>query len=147
MIQTAPHVADMARVISLAVAPVFLLTGVMALVNVLAVRLGRIIDRARQLEVLLTVPKEMQPPKLHDDLKALRRRARYVNNGITLSVASALLVCVVIAVLFVGSLINVDVASSVATLFIISMIALIGALLFFLREILIATATVKIGPV
>lgn len=147
MIQTAPHVADMARVISLAVAPVFLLTGVMALVNVLAVRLGRIIDRARQLEVLLTVPQEMQPPRLHEDLKALRRRARYVNNGITLSVASALLVCVVIVVLFVGSLIEVDVASSVATLFIISMITLIGALLFFLREILIATATVKIGPV
>jgi len=137
----------MARVISLAVAPVFLLTGIMALVNVLAVRLGRIIDRARQLEQLLTVPAEMQPPKLHEDLKALRRRARYVNNGITLSVASALLVCVVIVVIFVGSLIEVDVASSVATLFIVSMIALIGALLFFLREILIATATVKIGPV
>ena len=147
MIQTAPHVSDIARVISLAVAPVFLLTGVMALVNVLAMRLGRIIDRARQLEQLLTAPKELQPPRLHEDLKALRRRARYVNNGITLSVTAALMICAVIVVLFVGSLIAVDVAYSVATLFIISMIALIGALLFFLREILIATATVKIGPV
>lgn len=147
MIQTAPHVADIARVISLAVAPVFLLSGIMALMNVLAVRLGRIIDRARQLEQLLTVPSEMQPPRLHEDLKALRQRARHVNNGITLSVTAALLVCVVIAALFVGSLMEVDVAYSVATLFIISMIALIGALLFFLREILLATATVKIGPV
>ena len=44
------HVAGVAQVIQAAVAPVFLLAGVGATLNVLATRIGRIIDRARVME-------------------------------------------------------------------------------------------------
>src|SRR5262245_36653333 len=45
-----PHISNISEVIQLAVAPVFLLTGVGATLNVLATRIGRIIDRARMME-------------------------------------------------------------------------------------------------
>ena len=44
------HFLDIARVIQLAIAPVFLLTGIAGLLGVMANRLARIIDRARDLE-------------------------------------------------------------------------------------------------
>ncbi len=50
MLSTAPHIANLAQVIQLAVAPVFLLAGVGTTLNALATRVGRIIDRARTME-------------------------------------------------------------------------------------------------
>ena len=45
----AVNVDDIGRAIQLALAPVFLLTGIAALLGVMAGRLARIIDRGRQL--------------------------------------------------------------------------------------------------
>jgi hypothetical protein len=145
MFQPDPPIAGIARVIQLSVAPVFLLTGVSSLIGVLTTRLGRIIDRARVLEALLTLPPEQQPAHIHEDLLTLSQRARLVNAGITLSVATALFVCAVIVVLFVGAFLQINVSSEVAILFIVAMIALIGALISFLREIFKATASLRIG--
>ena len=46
----APQVSEVAHTIQLAVAPIFLLAGVGAFLNVCAGRLSRIVDRARSLE-------------------------------------------------------------------------------------------------
>lgn len=146
MFQTESSTLEIARVIQLSVAPVFLLTGVSALLGVLTNRLGRIIDRARLLEGSLTLPPEMQPLHIHADLLTLSKRARLINTGITLSVATALFVCAVIASLFVGAFLEVNVTREVAILFIVAMVALIGALISFLLEIFKATATLRIGP-
>ena len=47
---SAPEVSQVAQTIQLAVAPIFLLAGVGAFLNVCAGRLSRIVDRARDLE-------------------------------------------------------------------------------------------------
>ena len=74
---------DIAHVIQAAIAPVFLLSGVAAMLGVLTNRLTRIVDRARALEArLVTQPEAL--PKLLADLKVLARRARYVNVAISL---------------------------------------------------------------
>lgn len=145
MLQTDSSTLGIARVIQLSVAPVFLLTGVSALLGVLTNRLGRIIDRARALEGALIHQPELQPPHIHADLLTLSKRARLINAAITLSVATALFVCAVIASLFVGAFMEINVTSEVAILFIVAMIALIGALIAFLLEIFKATATLRIG--
>jgi hypothetical protein len=143
---TLPATLGIARVIQLSVAPVFLLTGVSALLGVFTNRLARIIDRARLLEGSLILPPEMQPPHIHDDLRTLSKRARLINTGITLCVATALFVCAVIVTLFVGAFLQANVTSGVTILFIVAMVALIGALISFLLEIFKATATLRIGP-
>lgn len=48
--QALSGINDVAHVIQLAVAPVFLLTGVGAILSVLVNRLGRVVDRFRVLE-------------------------------------------------------------------------------------------------
>jgi hypothetical protein len=131
--------ATVANVIQLAIAPVFLVSGVAALLAVLANRLGRIIDRARALEVLAT------DAHIEAELLALSQRARLINRSITLATTSALLVCSVIVVLFLGTFFTIDLATTVALLFVAAMASLIVGLLTFLREIRLATRTLMIG--
>jgi hypothetical protein len=146
MFQTESSTLGIAHVVQLSVAPVFLLTGVSALLGVLTNRLARIIDRARTLEGALIIPPELQPQHIHEDLLTLSKRARLINTAITLSVATARVVCAVIASLFVGAFMEINVTGEVAILFIVAMVALIGALISFLLEIFKATSTLRIGP-
>jgi hypothetical protein len=135
-----------AHVIQLAVAPVFLLTGVGAMLGVLTSRLGRIIDRARVLEDDHASAEADRQLHLEGDLHTLARRVALINQAISLCTTCALLVCAVIAVLFVGGFLETDLSALVGLMFIAAMVALIGALVSFLREIQIATRSVRIGP-
>jgi hypothetical protein len=140
-----PGVSAIAHVIQLAVAPVFLLTGVSAMLSVLTNRLGRIIDRARALEDMYRSADAERRSHLERDLRTLASRSRLINRAIGLCTTSALLVCTVIGALFVGAFLNADLSVLVGLVFIAAMLALIGALVSFLREIHIATRNLRIG--
>jgi hypothetical protein len=136
-----------AHAIQLAVAPVFLLSGIGAMLAVLTSRLSRIIDRGRALDSqLVTAPPVDAAASIHSELVALSRRARLISRAITLCTVTALLVCAVIATMFVGAFVGFDAAVPVALLFVAAMVAFFGGLLSFLREIFIATANLRIGP-
>jgi uncharacterized protein DUF2721 len=139
------HVAGVAPVIQAAVAPVFLLTGVAGTLNVLASRIGRIIDRARLMEDRLPSATAAVAEDLHARLRVLSRRATLVNRAIALSVLSGLLVSLVVAALFVSALLGIDLALPIAIVFVISLLSLAAALLLFLREVFIATASLTFG--
>ncbi len=140
------HITTIAHVIQLAVAPVFLLTGIASMLGVLTNRLGRIIDRARMLEGSLPdVPDEHQVV-LSTDLHMLSRRASHMNRAIGLFTTAALLVCLVIVALFVSAFFAHDVSLLVAALFVLSMISVIVGLVNFIREIQLATRSLRIGP-
>jgi hypothetical protein len=141
------RISDTAHAIQLAIAPVFLLTGIASLLVVLTNRLGRIIDRARLLEDQhRTTDTGEHKSLITSDLHMLSRRARYVNQAISLFTYSALLVCVMIAVLFISGFLATDISRVVSLLFIAAMCCLILGLSAFLREIHIATASLRIGP-
>jgi len=135
-----------AHTIQLAVAPVFLLTGVAAMLTVLTNRVARVVDRARLLESHLAGSTPADARALHVQLDTLSRRAKLISHAITACTITALLVCAVIVVLFIGAFSRFDAAIPVALLFVAAMIALFVGLLSFLREILLATATLRIGP-
>ena len=139
-------VSTIAQVIQLAVAPVFLLTGVGAILGVLTHRLARIIDRARAIEGRLPVASEGEKSAFHCQLNVLRRRARLANWAISLCTTSAFLVCTIIVVLFLEAFLSLNRPGVIALLFIAAMLALIAGLLVFLREIYLATASLRIGP-
>lgn len=143
-----PHtsITTVASVIQLAVAPVFLLTGIAGLLSVMATRLGRITDRARVLERRLAVANQQDVKEtLNRELTKLWRRIRLINRALTLGTLGALLVCVVIVTLFVGDVITVDLSNAIVVLFVAAMVSLIGALLFFIREVSLATSMVQRG--
>ena len=97
-----------AHAIQLAVAPVFLLTGIGAILAAMTNRLGRIIDRARVLEERLDNASTELHHALRTDLTTLSRRAKLISRAITLCTATALLVCTVIAVLFLSAFSRFD---------------------------------------
>jgi hypothetical protein len=142
---TEPQVQGIAHVIQLAVAPVFLLSGVGVTLTVLTNRLARIVDRARVLEARPDHPEPDHQARLHADLKALAQRAKLVNGALTLCTSCALLICLVIVALFASPVLVLDLSGLIALLFVAAMAAYIGALLCFLREIFISTASLRIG--
>lgn len=138
---------DIAHVIQQAVAPVFLLSGVAAMLNVLTNRLARVIDRARQFEKdYHDLPIGDERHIMRDRLAILSKRSRLSNLAITLCTVCALLICLVIVTIFLSALFEINGSQWIAGLFIVAMLALIGGLLAFLQEIFIATASVRIDP-
>jgi hypothetical protein len=140
------HIIDIAHVIQLAVAPVFLLSGIGMVLTVLLSRLNRIVDRARLLEGQLPAASGAAQGPLHAELHTLSRRARLVSWAITLTTVSGLLVCLVIAILFIGHFLRIDLSGTIIGFFIVAMLAIVAAFLFFLKEIFLGTATLRIGP-
>jgi hypothetical protein len=138
--QNTADVTTVAHVIQLAVAPVFLLTGVAAVLSVITNRLARIVDRTR----VLSTSSDQKHSAIHEEMAMLARRSRWVNWAVSLCTTSALLICIVIAALFVGSEIGMDPSRAVSLLFISAMLSLIAGLLCFLREIFLAAESMDI---
>ena len=139
------EISDIAHVIQLSVAPVFLLSGIGAILAVMTSRLGRIIDRARVLEARLEDAPPDRVATFEADLATLTHRASLIGPAITLCTATALLVCTVIAVLFLSAFLRFDASVPVALLFIAAMLAFFLGLLWFLREIYVATSNLRIA--
>jgi len=142
--QTDGGISSIANAIQLSVAPVFLLTGVGAILGVLTNRLARIVDRSRvRRDRVHSDPEGMA--HLSDDLALLSQRARLVNRAIGMCTLGALLVCLVIVALFVSASANVHLGKVIALAFAGAMVALIGALVTFLRETYLATWALRSG--
>lgn len=130
------HLSDVSRVIQLAVAPVFLLTAIATLINAMGTRLGRIVDRRRVVkERLLAQATEAEVAALEREILNLVRRSLTIYHAIFCVVLAALLVCMVVAVAFIGALMQIDLARVVAVLFILAMLSMIAGLGLLLREI------------
>jgi len=139
-----PQLTDTADAIRLAVTPIFLLAGVGITVNILIARLGRIVDRARVLDS--QQQSAAARPALEAELRVLSHRARLIYRAIALSITCALSLCLTVTTLFVGSLLRLQLATVIVLLFVTAMLSLIGALLTFFREIILATHHLRIGP-
>ena len=140
----ASTVTDLAHTIQLSIAPVFLLTAVGTILGVLSTRLARIVDRARVLHGRLPPQPIAAGDPLLAELALLSRRRRLVNLAITCGVTAALLVCLLIATLFFASLVPANVSVLVAALFVLAMVAIVGALTSFLREIFLASGALDL---
>jgi hypothetical protein len=135
------QLGDIGHIIQLAIAPVFLLTGVCTNLTVLINRLARIVDRSRVLEDRF----DGGPGVDHlNELETLYQRGHLINYAITLSTACGLLVCLVIALLFLGDTLNLPLDKYIAGLFVSAMLALIGSFGCLLREIFIASKIMRV---
>ena len=142
------NVTTVSQVIQLAIAPVFLLMGVSALLGVLTGRLGRVVDRFRVINEKCESPiAQAENPSCANyskELYLLSSRAEWVHWAITLSTLTLLLVALVIGLLFLGSAIGWDSSWLVSLMFIIAMLSLIVGLGCFLREIHLSKHTFEL---
>lgn len=141
------EVVDIAHAIQLALAPVFLLTGIAAFLGVLTNRLARLVDRARNLEREVRQATAPDPDHARGQLAVMARRSRYINMAITLATVSGLLIALVVALLFSSTFVPLNLAVYVAVLFVVSMAALVAAFVSFLIEVRLAIASLQIGGV
>lgn len=135
MAPTPDSFEDMTRAIQLALAPVFLVTGIAGILNVMAGRLARIIDRSRVLTERRGTPATPGHASVGAELGQLERRRHLTSVGITACTIAALLVCVVIALLFLEVMLGVPLKWLSGVLFTAAIVALIVGLAFFLREV------------
>ena len=125
---TGASISTVAQIIQLSVAPVFLLAGIGGILNVVANRLARVVDRVRSLE------RDVGQSDLSlrgGDLRRLSvldRRMRFCHWSIALCVVAALLICLVVVVLFIAAMISLTIG-----------------LLLFLAEVTIATRSVRVN--
>ena len=125
-------------------APVFLLAGISGLLMVLTNRLARTIDRSRSLQgVEDGFLSSDQRLTIESEMASLLKRSRFINLSISLATCSALLVCLVIIMLFLGSLVSFNVAAVIASLFIVCMLVLSLAFCCFLAEVIIAARSLR----
>ena len=135
------HLADISQVIQLAIAPVFLLTAIATMINAMNTRLGRIVDRRRVIQERIDDADGKINPGCDTEMDQLRRRSRLIYFAMFGAVLSALLVCLVVGGSFLGALLGVEISREIAGLFIAAMLAMIGALSLFLREVFLAVTT------
>lgn len=137
--------SDIAHLVELSVAPVFLLAGIGALLNVVTARLGRVVDRARHLEERLYAPRsDDEAARIRAELGSLDRRMLLAQRAIFLFSTAALLICLVVASIFIGEFVDLAVPALVAMIFIATMFAMIAGLALFLMEISIATKVLRV---
>lgn len=138
--------SSLSHAIQLAVAPVFLLSGIGALLAVLTNRLSRVIDRARALEELHPKTESSADKEaLGRRIATLSHRARLISRAILLATVCAVLISSVVAAIFAAAFFGVDVSRLVGLVFITAMLCLIGGLITFLREVFVATRSLRIG--
>jgi hypothetical protein len=142
MTVTPDNLIDVSKAIQLALAPVFLLTGIAGMLNVMATRLARIIDRGRALtegRVALN-----DPVLLGLELRTLERRRHFASIAITSCTIAALLLCMVIVTLFLEVMLDAPLKWLIGALFAASTLGLVAGLAYFLREVHLAMQSIHI---
>lgn len=137
-------VTTVAEIVRLAVAPVFLLSGIGAFLNVCASRLSRIVDRSRDIEPQLLGSQGEEHDRWIAELRVVDRRMSLVSWAIFLSVLSAVLICLLVALLFAASLTGTHSGTAIALLFIASMLAIGAGFAVFLWETLLGSRSVRV---
>jgi Protein of unknown function (DUF2721) len=136
-------IPTVAHVIQQALTPVFLLGGVATILNVLAGRLARAVDRFR----LLSESERNLADAHKEELLTLQLRVRYIHWAIILCTVSGLFVCASIVILFLGAELGVNLSRAVSFTFIAAIFALTGGLLTILREITLATGRISLQKI
>lgn len=141
-----PVVAHVPQSIQLALAPAFLVSGIMGFLNVLSARLGRVVDRSRVLAPQVWTTHGAQHDEIVSELNVLDRRIHLLNRAILSSVSSASSLCLVIVLLFASTIVQLPLEPVVAAFFIAAMIALLIGFVLFTREIGLGSRLLRVPP-
>ena len=139
------ELSAVAQGIQLAIAPVFLLNAVAAMIGAVAGRLARIIDRARQIEAWMDEsPNAPKMQRWKDDLRLLRRRSTLVNWCIALLILCAILIGSTIILLFFGETLEIKFARTATVAFMVGVVSFLLALICFFAETLLSAKILKL---
>tara|TARA_B110000305_G_C18996904_1_gene428727 strand:+ start:40 stop:450 length:411 start_codon:yes stop_codon:yes gene_type:complete len=131
---------EIGTVIQMAVAPAFLLTGLGAILTVMSHRLARIVDRFR----VLKEGTNKKTSEIYNELNSLLLRSKWTYWAIALTTASALFICLLIAMIFIATEVTFELDQYLTILFIVAMSSLVLGLLCFLREVSLSKSIIEL---
>ncbi len=135
---TDPAIEAAAHIVQLALTPVFLLSGVAALVNVFSTRLGRVSDQADKL-----AEQDQRTPGHDLKLGLLRWRSRALDWAVVLAAVAGASTCGAALALFLGAVRGSAGATLLFYLFGGAIILTVAALAAFVLEMLLAARGVR----
>lgn len=138
-------VMTVSGIIQTALAPAFLLTGIAAMLSMLTTRLARVVDRWRLLQSRLKLLAETDRSPFLLEAKIVWRRIVLVTWSIRFAVMAALLVCIIIALMFLGDFAAPYVGGLVAYLFVAAMVGMTLCFSTLLMEVSISTSSLRQG--
>ena len=127
-----------------AIGPVILISGVGLLLLTMTNRLGRAIDRVRQLKHELSVRTGVEHAQTLAQVSILYRRAKIIRLSIILAATSAALAAVLITTLFVSALLQSQQGWLIALIFVACMASLFGSLAAFICDINLSLHALKL---
>ena len=127
-----------------AIGPVILISGVGLLLLTMTNRLGRAIDRARQLKHELAVRTGHERQQTFSQVTILFRRAKIIRLSITLAATSAALAALLIVTLFVTALLQTQQGFLIGLLFVACMASLFASLVAFICDINLSLHALKL---
>ncbi len=129
------------HLIQVALAPVFLLSGIAALLNVFAGRLARVAD---QFEALAkTIGPDAATSSQAADLARLHRRSVCLDAAVGLGAAGAVATCLAILTLFLFALSNKTIAAILLTFFGLAIVFTLGSVACFGLEMLLSSRAMR----
>lgn len=138
--------AQLIVILSASIAPVIMISGVGLLLLSMTNRYSRVIDRARDLVKDIDVIQEPQRPQLLlEELQIIYRRARILRLAIILASFSILFVAVTVLSLFGEQVLGLPVDYFSVPCFGLSLIAFLGALYFFIRDVGVSLTALELS--
>jgi hypothetical protein len=126
---------ELIPVLQVAVGPAILISGDGLLLLAMTNRLGRTIDRSRQLVAHMKDADDLDRDKCQTQLKILWSRATLLQSAIFMAAMSALLAALLVIMIFLSVLMKWQLGWLISITFIGSMLGVIGSLVYFLRDV------------
>ncbi|RJY10364.1 DUF2721 domain-containing protein [Aurantiacibacter aquimixticola] len=133
-----------AQTIQLALAPVFVLVAIGSIIGSLTQRLGRVVDRSRQLQDQYEATEGQAHDKIVREIRSLDERIALIGHALRLMVMASISIGITVIILFVEEFANLGINVFAAGAFIIAICLLMWALLLFLKETRLATEVLRI---
>lgn len=140
----APDASAIAQTIQLSVTPVFLLVATGSLLNVIAGRLARVVDRSRTLMERWAETEGLEHERIVAELRTADRRMAIINNSILAAVACGIVVCLLVALLFTQAFTGLNLGVAASWAFALAMVLLLISLILFLIEVRLAIRTILV---
>jgi len=126
------------------ITPVALISGVGLLLLTITNRLGRTIDRTRQLVGELYMEKVKNREVKETEIKILYKRSRYLRNSIATMVISVISSSLIIPNLFFMSLLDLDLRVIGYPLFVISILSILVSCIYFFIDVRLSLHALKL---
>jgi hypothetical protein len=133
--------ADATHLIQVALTPVFLLSGIGALLNVFAGRLARVADQLSALNA--AIRSGGASAEQNEQLGLLRRRSLILDVAVVLATGGAATTCLAIMTLFLFALSNKAIASVLLLFFGLAVLCTLGSVVAFGVEMVLSNRAIR----